>query len=348
MSRGGAPPTPEPGEAAGAPPRRSFVVEPDAAGARLDRFLQTRAPDLSRTRLQALIATGQVLVMGGHAKASHRLRAGARVTVEVPPPEPVALTPEPIPLDVLYEDVHLLVVNKPVGLVVHPGAGHRTGTLVHALLAHCGPTLSGVGGARRPGIVHRLDRGTSGLLVVAKNDHAHLALARQLKARTVERRYLTLVHGRLPQPAGVVETAIGRDPRDRLRMAVRPAGAGRPALTRYRVLERFQRPAPFTLVETTLGTGRTHQIRVHLAHLGAPVVGDRTYRRRGTILPVPELAAHVAGLGGQALHAAVLGFTHPVTGAWHRFEASPPPAFAALLAWLRGLPGTTDPSPRVR
>jgi 23S rRNA pseudouridine1911/1915/1917 synthase len=315
---------------------------------RLDRFLQARAPDLSRTRLQALIATGRVLVTGGHARASHRLRAGARVAMEIPPPEPVALTAEPIPLDVVYEDADLLVVNKPAGLVVHPGAGHRTGTLVHALLAHCGPALSGVGGARRPGVVHRLDRGTSGLLMVAKNDHAHLALARQLKARTVERRYLTLVHGRLPQAAGVVETAIGRDPRDRLRMAVRPAGSGRPALTRYRVLERFVQPAPFTLVEATLGTGRTHQIRVHLAHLGTPVVGDRTYRRRGGIAPEPELAAHMAGLGGQALHAAVLGFIHPTTGSWHRFEAPLPPAFAALLAWLRGLVRTAGPSPRVR
>jgi 23S rRNA pseudouridine1911/1915/1917 synthase len=348
MSRGGLPPTPEPGEASGASAPRSFVVEPGAAGTRLDRFLQMRAPDLSRTRLQALIATGRVRVTGGHAKASHRLRAGARVTVEVPPPEPLALTPEPIPLSVVYEDVDLLVVNKPVGLVVHPGAGHRTGTLVHALLAHCGPGLSGIGGARRPGIVHRLDRGTSGLLAVAKNDHAHLALARQLKARTVERRYLALVQGRLPHAAGVVETAIGRDPRDRLRMAVRPAGAGRPALTRYRVVDRFVRPAPLTLVEATLGTGRTHQIRVHLAHLGAPVVGDRTYRRRGTAPLEPELAALVGGLGGQALHAAVLGFTHPTTGARLRFEAPPPPAFAALLTWLRELPRTAGPRTRVR
>ena len=348
MSRGGTPPTPELEEAPGAPSRRSFVVEPAAAGTRLDRFLQARAPDLSRTRLQALIATGRVQVTRGHAKASHRLRAGVQVTVEVPPPEPVALTPEPIPLDVVYEDTDLLVVNKPVGLVVHPGAGHRTGTLVHALLAHCGPGLSGVGGVRRPGIVHRLDRGTSGLLMVAKNDHAHLALARQLKARTVERRYLALVHGRLPHAAGVVETAIGRDPRDRLRMAVRPAGAGRPALTRYRVLQRFLRPAPFTLLEATLGTGRTHQIRVHLAHLGVPVVGDLTYRRRGAMPPDPDLAARVEGLGGQALHAAVLGFSHPTTGAWHRFDAPPPPALAALLAWLRGLSRTSDPRARVR
>jgi 23S rRNA pseudouridine1911/1915/1917 synthase len=235
-----------------------------------------------------------------------------------------------------------------VGLVVHPGAGHGTGTLVHALLAHCGSSLSGVGGARRPGIVHRLDRGTSGLLVIAKNDRAHLGLARQLKARTVERRYLALVLGRLPHAAGVVETAIGRDPRDRLRMAVRPTGAGRPAVTRYKVLERFGHPAPLTLVEATLGTGRTHQIRVHFAHLGAPVVGDRTYRRRGTGSLEPELATRVGALGGQALHATVLGFAHPVTGGSLRFEAAPPPAFAALLAWLRGLSRPAGPRTRVR
>ena len=348
MSRGGIPPTPEPEGPAGAPARRSFVVGAEDAGVRLDRFLQARAPDLSRTRLQALIATGRVHVAGGQPKASHRLRAGARVTIEVPPPEPVSLTAEAIPLDVVYEDAELLVVNKPTGLVVHPGAGHRTGTLVHALLAHCGPALSGIGGVRRPGIVHRLDRGTSGLLVVAKTDRAHVGLTRQLKARTVERRYLALAHGRLPHAAGVVETAIGRDPRDRLRMAVRPAGAGRPAVTRYRVLERFARPAALTLLEATLGTGRTHQIRVHLAHLGTPVLGDRTYRRRGTAPADPELAARVAALGGQALHAAVLGFTHPTTGAVHRFEAPPPPALAALLAWLRGLPRTAGPDARVQ
>jgi 23S rRNA pseudouridine1911/1915/1917 synthase len=342
----GVPPTPErPGPAK--PALRQFVVGPETAGVRLDQFLQIQAPDLSRTRLQALIAGGQVLVTGGAAKSSHRLRAGARITVEVPPPEPVTLQPEPIPLAIVYEDADLLVINKPAGLVVHPGAGHRTGTLVHALLAHCGPSLSGIGGVRRPGIVHRLDRGTSGLLVVAKHDQAHVALARQLKARTVERRYVALVHGRVAHAAGVIETAIGRDPRDRLRMAVRPAEAGRPAVTRYRVLERFIRPSPLTLVEATLGTGRTHQIRVHLAHLGAPVVGDRTYRRGAPPLD-PEFAQHVAALDGQALHAATLGFLHPRTGAPHRFEAPPPPAFAALLAWLRDLPGTAGPRTRVR
>jgi 23S rRNA pseudouridine1911/1915/1917 synthase len=257
----------------------------------------------------------------------------------VPPPVPLVLTPEAMPLDLAYEDAALLVVNKPAGLVVHPGAGHATGTLVHALLAHCGPALSGIGGVRRPGIVHRLDRGTSGLLVVAKSDAAHRALARQLKARTVERQYLALVHGAVPRLEGVVETAIGRDPHDRLRMAVRPAGQGRPALTRYRVLERFTRPGPLSYLRVQLGTGRTHQIRVHLAHLGVPVVGDRTYRRRGTRPADPELAGRVQALGGLALHAAVLGFAHPETGERLRFEAPLPPAFAALLGWLRGQAG---------
>ena len=326
-------PTPE------AAPRRALRVGPAAAGLRLDRFLQGEAPDLSRTRLQALIRAGRVTVDDRPAKASLRLRAGSAVGLEVPAPEALALVPEAIPLDVVYEDGHLLVLNKPAGLVVHPGAGHATGTLVQALLAHCGPTLSGIGGVRRPGIVHRLDRGTSGLLVVAKTDPAHLALARQLKARTVERRYLALVHGALPHAEGVVEAAIGRDPHDRLRMAVRPAAAGRAAVTRYRVLERFVRPAPLTVLAVQLGTGRTHQIRVHLAHLGFPVAGDRIYlrggRRRGAGPPVPGLQSRVAALGGHALHAGLLGFRHPVTGDALRFEAPPPPAFAALLDWLR-------------
>jgi 23S rRNA pseudouridine1911/1915/1917 synthase len=238
-------------------------------------------------------------------------------------------------LDIVYEDAALLVVNKPAGLVVHPGAGHATGTLVHGLLAHCGAALSGIGGVRRPGIVHRLDRGTSGLLVVAKSDAAHLGLARQLRARTVERRYLALVHGAPPQAEGRIDAPIGRHPRDRLRMAVRPAGAGRLAVTRYRVAERFAHPVPLALVALQLATGRTHQIRVHLAHLGFPVAGDRTYRRREVGPVPPELARRIAALGGLALHAAVLGFTHPVTGARLRYEAPLPPGFESLLTWLR-------------
>jgi 23S rRNA pseudouridine1911/1915/1917 synthase len=324
-------------EAAGAPagaPVRAFTVTAAEAGLRLDRFLQAHAPELSRTRLQALIAAGEVRLDGAGARAGQRLRAGSAVTVRVPPPAPDRLVPEPIPLAVVYEDAAVLVVDKPPGLVVHPGAGHATGTLVHALLAHCGPGLAGVGGVRRPGIVHRLDRGTSGLLVVAKTDAAHQALTRQLRVRSVERQYVALVHGRLAHAEGLVEAAIGRHPVDRRRMAVRAAG-GRPAVTRFRVTGRFVAPAPLTLLEVRLGTGRTHQIRVHLAHLGHPVVGDPVYRRRGPAPGGPELAARVAALGGHALHAAGLGFAHPETGAPLRFEAPLPAPFAALLDWLR-------------
>lgn len=299
---------------------------------RLDRFLSTRLPDLSRTRLQALIDDRHVRVDGLARKASHRLRGGEEVSVELPEPIPLDLIPEPIPLDIVYEDDAVLVVNKPAGMVVHPGAGHDRGTLVHALLAHC-PTLSGIGGVRRPGIVHRLDKGTSGLLAVAKTDQAHRELTRQLKARTVSRRYLALVHGSLPQEAGVIEAAIGRHPRDRLRMAVRPLGQGRAALTQFRVLERFE---GFTLLEARLQTGRTHQIRVHLAHLGFPVAGDPIYRRRPGRPGDGDLVARLGALGGQALHAAALGFTHPTSGIRCQFEAPPPAPFSALLDWLRG------------
>ena len=310
------------------------VVPAPASGTRIDRFLPGALPDLSRTRLQRLIADGLVRVDGAGVKPSHRLRAGAIVTVCVPAPAPVTMQPEPRPLRIAYEDDALLVVDKPAGLVVHPGAGHDRGTLVHALLAHCGPALSRVGGPRRPGIVHRLDRGTSGLLVVAKTDAAHLALARQLKARTVERHYLALVHGTVEHTEGQVDLPLGRHPHDRLRMAVRPGGAGRPASTRYRVLERFAEPGPLTLLTVRLGTGRTHQIRVHLAYLGHPVVGDRTYRRRGAATEA-ALRPLVEALDGQALHASVLGFAHPVSGVALRFEAALPPAFAAVLARLR-------------
>jgi 23S rRNA pseudouridine1911/1915/1917 synthase len=302
------------------------------AGARLDRFLRVQAGDLSRTRLQSLIESARAVVDGRARKPSYRLRAGEEVAVVVPPAAPLDIVAEHVPLDVVFEDDAVLVVNKPAGLVVHPGPGHARGTLVHALLGHCGRSLSGIGGVRRPGIVHRLDRGTSGLLMVAKTDQAHLALAGQLKARSVERRYLALVHGGPARAEGLIESAIGRDPRNRLRMAVQ--ARGRAAVTRYGVLERFEGPMPATLLSVTLGTGRTHQIRVHLHHLGYPIVGDRTYRRRMPA-PPPALVAGIERLGGQALHAAVLGIAHPVTGVRLRFEAPLPHAFSALLGTLR-------------
>ena len=301
-----------------------LTVDPGAAGTRLDRWLSARLPELSRARLQVLIAAGRVRVGGRAVKASHRLRGGERVEVEVPPPAPEELVPEPAALAIVHEDAHVLVVDKPAGMVVHPGAGHARGTLAGALLAHA-PGIAGVGGPRRPGIVHRLDKDTSGLLVLAKTREAYEALVAQLASRTVTRRYLVVVHGRVARDAGVVDRPIGRHPHDRVRMAVRPAGRGRRAVTRFRVLERFAR---FTHLEVSLETGRTHQIRVHLASLGHPVAGDAVYGgRRRPPVPVP--------LEGLALHAAALAFVHPATGERLEFRAPLPARMERLLSHLR-------------
>ena len=301
-----------------------LTVDPGAAGTRLDRWLSARLPELSRARLQVLIAAGRVRVGGRAVKASHRLRGGERVEVEVPPPAPEELLPEPAELAIVHEDAHVLVVDKPAGMVVHPGAGHARGTLAAAVLAHA-PTIAGVGGPRRPGIVHRLDKDTSGLLVLAKTREAYEALVAQLASRTVTRRYLVVVHGRVARDAGVVDRPIGRHPHDRVRMAVRPAGRGRRAVTRFRVLERFAR---FTHLEVSLETGRTHQIRVHLASLGHPVAGDAVYGgRRRPPVPVP--------LEGLALHAAALAFVHPATGERVEFRAPLPARMERLLSHLR-------------
>jgi 23S rRNA pseudouridine1911/1915/1917 synthase len=304
--------------------RLALVVDAPTAGARLDRWLTTRVPGLSRARLQALIAEGRVRVNGAARKASHRVASGERIEVEVPPPPPEELEPEPIELSVVHEDEQVLVLDKPAGVVVHPGAGHARGTLAAAVLAHA-PETAGVGGPRRPGVVHRLDKGTSGLLVVAKTPLAYESLTTQLAARTVRRVYLALVHGRLGPGSGVIDRPIGRDPRDRTRMAVRAAGQGRRAVTEYRVLERF---VDFTYVEAHLQTGRTHQIRVHLASLGHPIAGDEVYGgRRRRSLPIP--------LEGVALHAAALAFTHPATRQPLAFTSAGPARIARLLSHLR-------------
>lgn len=309
-----------------------LTVEPGAAGRRLDLWLAEKLPEISRTRLKALVETERVSVDGRAVKASTRLRAGQRVVVRVPAAVPETLTAEPIPLRVIYEDAHVLVVDKPARLVVHPGAGQRTGTLAHALLAHA-PSTAGVGGPRRPGIVHRLDKGTSGLLVVAKSPRAYAGLTAELAARKVTRRYLALAHGEIQSAGGVIEAPIGRDPRQRTRMAVLPAGRGKHAVTRFRVLERFK---AYTYLEAQLETGRTHQIRVHLASMGHPVVGDQTYRRRATPRLIdPTVAALVEGLDGIALHAAVLAFTHPITRERLEFRAPLPERIERLLAHLR-------------
>ncbi len=313
-------------------PRREFVVASEEAGLRLDRWLAARLPELSRTRLQALVEAGRVRVAGQPRKAAYRLRAGERVSLELPAPVPEPLAPEKIPLPIVYEDEHLLVADKPRGMVIHPGAGHSSGTLAAAVLAHA-PSVAGVGGPGRPGIVHRLDKGTSGLLVVAKRVQAYEALVKQFAARSVSRRYLALVHGAVKEPRGIIEAPIGRHPRNRIRMAVTPAAQGKTAITHFAVLERF---ANFTYLETRLGTGRTHQIRVHLAFLGHPVVGDETYRRRSTPrIQDPGLAALVADLEGVALHAATLGFVHPATGERLEFTSPLPERIARLLSYLR-------------
>ncbi|MDQ7840137.1 MAG: RluA family pseudouridine synthase [bacterium] len=310
--------------------RHVFLVEASAAGRRLDIYLAERMPEVSRARLQALIAAGHVVVVGagtsggaetspGRTRPADRVRTGDRVEVVIPPVVPTALKPEPIPLAVAYEDEHLLVVDKPAGMTVHPGAGRQTGTLVHAVLAHC-PDMAGIGGEHRPGIVHRLDKDTSGLLVVAKNDSALRRLQAELQARRIRREYLALVHGSVARSEGTVDAPIGRDPRHRTRMAV--VASGRQAVTHYRVTERFPRA---TLLEVRLETGRTHQIRVHCAHIGHPVVGDPVYARR----PNPW------GMRRQALHARRLVFAHPVSGHEMTFEAPLPTDLEAALGLLR-------------
>jgi 23S rRNA pseudouridine1911/1915/1917 synthase len=297
---------------------RQFVVPPAGSGERLDTFL-ARVSGLSRARVQRLMEGGFVLVDGNPEKPRRRLAAGQRIEVRIPDPTPLALTPEPIPLHILHEDADLIVLNKPPGLVVHPGAGQSSGTLVHALLAHC-ERLPGIGGVERPGIVHRLDRDTSGVLVVAKTELAQQALSQQFKARQVEKRYLALVHGEMAAGAGRIEAPIGRREHDRKRMGVRREG-GREARTRFRVLRRLP---GMTLVGVDLETGRTHQIRVHLAHIHHPVVGDQVYGGRQERR---EAALRERWVSRQMLHAWRLGFRHPRTGIWQEFTAPIPEDF---------------------
>jgi len=300
-----------------------LTVGRTGAGARVDRWLAESLPDLSRSRIQHLIAGQHVTVNGAATKASHRLHGGETIEIDVLPPPPDDLIPEPITLTVLYEDEQVLVVDKPAGMVVHPGAGNATGTLAAAALAHA-PAIAGVGGPRRPGVVHRLDKETSGVLVLAKTRAAYDALTVQLAARSVTRRYLAVVHGRVGLPAGVIDAPMGRDPHHRQRMAVRPPGKGKRAVTHYRVLERFPH---FTYLELKLETGRTHQIRVHMTSLGHPVVGDRMYGRSRGKQPIAS--------DGLALHAVTLAFLHPISQKRVEFTAAFPPRFEGLLSQIR-------------
>lgn len=295
----------------------TFSVAEAQRGQRLDRFLRRQLPQQSRAFLQKLIEQGSVLVNGRVSKASYRVRSGDSVSVEIPPPRPLEARPEPIPLDVLYEDDDLIVVNKPAGMVVHPAAGNIEHTLVNALLHHCGGSLAGIGGAQRPGIVHRLDKGTSGCIVVAKTDFAHQALVAQFRSRGVKKIYRALCWGKFQRLSGKIETTIGRSAHDRKKMSAR-APRGRAALTEYRVLKQLRE---FALVELALHTGRTHQIRVHMAHIGHAVVGDPVYGR---------VRRSEISVARPMLHAYKLGFVHPRTQKFVEFVAPAPDEMTKL------------------
>jgi 23S rRNA pseudouridine1911/1915/1917 synthase len=298
-----------------------LTIEEGAAGSRLDSFLSTAISEISRTRIQRAIEDGDVLVNERAVKPSYRLRAGDRVEVDLPEPPPVELLPEPLPIKIIYEDDDLIVIDKPAGMVVHTGAGIESGTLSNALAYHFNE-LSGTAGRIRPGIVHRIDKETSGLLVVAKNDYSHERLSEQFRDRKVFKLYVALVYGRTSQERGEIEARIGRSPHNRTRMAVLKGGAGRTAHTLFEVADRFQE---FTLLKVQIKTGRTHQIRVHLAHINHPVVGDVAYGQgRENSVRDPRLKRKIAALGRQFLHAARLSFAHPRTGEVMEF-ASPLP-----------------------
>ena len=327
-------------------PQVERTVAEEAGGTRLDAWLAGAIADLGRNRAKKLIVEGHVAIGGRTIVEPKRpVKPGELVSIDLPPPEPAEPAAEDIPLAIVYEDADLIVIDKPVGLVVHPAAGHHGGTLVNALIAHCGTSLSGIGGVARPGIVHRLDKDTSGLMVVAKTDRAHRGLAAQFadhgRTGPLERAYLALLWGAPARPQGTVDLPLARSTRNREKIEVKRAG-GRHAVTHYAVMERFgpeDRPVA-ALVECALETGRTHQIRVHMAAIGHPVVGDRTYgsgfATKVSLLPEPAKSL-VAAFPRQALHAYLLGFAHPVTGAEMRFESDLPADMAVLVATLKSL-----------
>ena len=322
------------------------TVDADQAGTRLDRLLAAALDDLSRSRLKALIEDGQVRRLEGseHGEIvrSPSAKVAAGEAFEVTIPAPVDATPlgQDIPLDILYEDDDLIVLDKPAGMVVHPAPGNPDHTLVNALIAHCGDSLAGIGGVRRPGIVHRLDKDTSGVMVAAKTAVAHANLVEQFSARSVDRAYHAIVWGMTKPPAGEIEGAIGRHPKNRKKMAVRDTG-GKHALTRYKTLEVYGGGLA-SLIECRLATGRTHQIRVHLSHRGNPLMGDPTYgratgRRDAVSVLDPETKSRIGAFSRQALHARVLGFTHPTTGQHVDFKTELPDDMAHLKKILESL-----------
>jgi len=304
-------------------PRYSWIVTQEQAGERVDKHVTDALSDpaVSRSQIQEWIRAGAITLNGQQVKANTRVAADDQVDIAVPEPEPLTLQPENIPLDIVYEDGDVIVIDKPRGMVVHPAAGHPSGTVVNALLYHC-RDLSGINGVMRPGIVHRIDKDTSGLLMAAKNDLAHVSLAAQLKDHSVNRRYKALVYGTIPHDRGTIEAPLGRDPHDRKLYTVTDRG-GKHAVTHFTVLERF---GDYTYVELQLETGRTHQIRVHMKYIGHPLVGDPVYGGR---------SGRTLGMSGQALHAGELGFVHPRTGVQLDFAAPLPDDMAEVLNILR-------------
>lgn len=301
----------------------TFTIETEEAGQRVDAFLANACEDFSRSAIQKWIGSGLVQVDCKPVKANYKLRAGDFLKMTVPEIKEVEIMPENIPLDILYEDDDLIVVNKPKGMVVHPAAGHTSGTLVNALMYHCGDSLSGINGELRPGIVHRIDKDTSGVLMVAKNDKTHRALAEQLAVHSITRKYRAIVMNGFSEEKGTVDAPIGRNSLDRKKMAVTPKHS-RHAVTHWRVLEKF---GQLNLIEAQLETGRTHQIRVHMAYIGHPLLGDTVYGAKKQPFQTE----------GQVLHAMVLGFIHPTSGEYMEFEAPLPAYFAALLERLRSM-----------
>ncbi|MCQ4935784.1 MULTISPECIES: RluA family pseudouridine synthase [Anaerotignum] len=300
----------------------TFGAEREDVGCRIDVFIADNIDELSRSGVQRLIEEGHVRLNGAAVKANYKLREKDIIDVKIPEAKTVEILPENIPLDILYEDKDVIIVNKPQGMVVHPAPGHTSGTLVNALMYHCGDELSGINGEKRPGIVHRIDKDTSGVLMIAKNDVAHQSLAEQLAEHSITRKYNAIVFNGFQEDEGTVDQPIGRNPLDRKKMAVTQKHSRR-AVTHYRVLERM---GNFTFIEAQLETGRTHQIRVHLTFIGHPLLGDTVYGPK-------KQPFH---LEGQALHARVLGFVHPSTGQYMEFEAPLPENYEKLLMRLKG------------
>lgn len=301
--------------------KKKFEVTEEEAGLRVDKYLSEQLPDVSRSYLQKIIKDGQVLADGKVIKANYKVTKGTLLELELPEAVEPEIEAENLPLDIIYEDADVILINKPKGMVVHPSAGHYSGTLVNGLMFHCRDELSGINGVLRPGIVHRIDRDTTGVIVVCKNDRAHNVIAEQLKEHSITRRYRAIVCGNIKEEEGTVNAPIGRHPVDRKKMAIVHRG-GKEAITHYRVLERF---GNYTYIECQLETGRTHQIRVHMTSIGHPLLGDEVYGRTKTPFK----------LEGQTLHAMVLGFVHPSTGEYIEFEAPLPEYFAHLLEVLR-------------